>query len=711
MEKKQKKFFKQVNNYRLLDKIGEGASATVYVGIDDRKDEVVAVKTIAIEKLKENHVAESLQRELSILHKLKHNNIIKIKGYEKTAHNRYIILEYCNGGNLGDYKKFYEKTTNCTLNEFFIQKIIRQLADGLEYMHSNNIVHRDIKLDNILLNFNKYRNIPVNDELPPKVNLKDVTLNDSFTVKIADLGYSKDLEGRDSASTILGTPAYMSPDMIENYMGSGKPKPYNTSVDLWSLGAITYELLTKNPPFSGKDYKSLFKKVMEGKYTLPSHLKCSVEIMTFINGLLQYYPEKRLSWPQILNHPFLRKDVDEFTYIQLEALSKNDKNIIEMNSKDCDNLLWILFNAKNLNIQLDKINNEEIKKKEVKESINQNFVKNDEIKKAIENEKKKMEEEKKRLDIEKEEVKKLLTEAENLKKEAQKIHEQNKEEQKKLNDEDLKRKELEEKLKKEGELNQKKAEEIKKQINDYEQKIKEADSRKKENDLKLKEAEKKLKTAQNLQKNIENQIKDLNNKKLDDEKKQNEDLEKMKEKEKILLSEKEKRENEIKNLKEQKEIKEQEFNKEKEKLLKQISEIKDAKKNLEKETNKNKEIEEKLKNKEKIIEELNEKLNKITQEKNEEIIKIENQKIGLEKIENEIKNNNEDESENLKIENKNDDENDFDAKDWVFYNGEEVDSVVGDENYQEDILKEFEIVDHYVEDDKGEVDVSDKIEI
>ena len=79
-----------------------------------------------------------------------------IKGYEATKNNTYIALEYCNGGNLHQYQKFYEKTTKTTLNELYIQKIMQQIAPALEYMHSNNIIHRDIKLQNILINFNSY---------------------------------------------------------------------------------------------------------------------------------------------------------------------------------------------------------------------------------------------------------------------------------------------------------------------------------------------------------------------------------------------------------------------------------------------------------------------------------------------------------------------------------------------------------------------------
>ena len=405
---------KQVASYYLMEQIGRGASATVFLSVDERKDELVAIKSIPIENLKKDNGLINLRRELTNLHKLQHENIIKIKDFQSTKRNNYIVMEYCNGGNLSEYKAFYEKRTKTTLNEFFIQKIMRQITDGLQYMHSQNIVHRDIKLDNILINFNKFKNYAIKGNMPPKVKYEDVTLNDSFTLKIADLGYSKELEDQSMGSTILGTPINMSPDIIQNYEGK-ETKKYNTSVDLWSLGTITYQLLTGKPPFIGKNYEEIFKHIMEGKYSLPSSMKVSVEIITFINGLLQYYPEKRLNWEQIKNHPFLTKNIQNFTYIELNSLKENDKKDIEMNSKDCDNLLWILFKGKGLNMNIDKLNTKDVKKEQMKKNIKENVVNNEEIKKAIEAEKKKIEEEKKRLLKEKEEAEKLKKEAEEIK--------------------------------------------------------------------------------------------------------------------------------------------------------------------------------------------------------------------------------------------------------------------------------------------------------
>ena len=736
-----KKSTKQVSSYFLIEEIGKGASAKVYLSVDERKDELVAIKTIPVENLKKDNGLINLKRELQILHKLKHDNIVKIKDFQSTKRNNYVVMEYCNGGNLFEYKRFYEKVTKSTLNEFFIQKIIRQITDGLQYMHSQNIVHRDIKLENILLNFNKYPNYAIKGNMPPKVRYEDVTLNDSFTIKIADLGYSKELN-ESMGSTILGTPMHMSPDIIGNYVGT-ETKKYNTSVDLWSLGTITYQLLTGKYPFIGKGHEEIFKHVMEGKYSLPSSLTVSVELITFINGLLQFYPEKRLNWEQIKSHPFLTKNIENFNYIELKGLEENDKKVIEMNAKDCDNLLWVLFKSKGLNMNLDKLNMNEIKNKQMKQNIKENVVNNEEIKKAIEAEKKKIEEEKKRLLKEKKEAEKLKKEAEELKKEVNLIQQKNEKEKEKINEEEKKRKELEEKLKKEGELNKQKEEEIKKQIDDYKKKIKEVEKTKKQNDQKLKEAEKLLKNAEKMKKEAENQMNNLNKQKQLEEKSRKEEEEKLKSKEKELLQEKNKFEKEIEKIKNEQKKKEENYKEEKNKLSKQIEEMNKLKSDLEKEVDKNKEVENELQKKEHAIKEFKDKLKKLTDEKDKEIERYENEKKELEMLQDKVKykvenlklnlleqndgNNKEGENNdndlglencNLKIEDskineenkKEEEKNDID--DWIILGeGEDTVSVnLNDNKYQQDVLDEYEIIDIYDEKDE-KVETSKKVEV
>lgn len=728
---------KKITYYYLIKEIGKGASSTVYLTVDEKKDELVAVKSIPLSNINKDNGKLRLEREITLLHKLQHDNIVKIKNQLNTKNNFYLIIEYCNGGTLGDYKRYYEKKTKTTLNELFIQKIMRQVTDGLEYMHSKNIVHRDINLDNILLNFNKYSRYVIKGKLPPTVNYDDVSLNDSFTIKIADLGYSKELTGTDPSQTILGTPINMSPDVIGKSFGD--TKKYNTSIDLWSLGTIVYQLLTGKAPFTGENPEEVYKHIMEGKYSLPSSLVVSMEILTFINGLLQFYPEKRLTWDQIKSHPFLTKNIESFTFIKLNSIQEGDKKNIELNSKDADNLLWILFKAKGLNVNLDKINMKTMSKKQLKESVRDNVVNNEEIKKAIEIEKKKIEEEKQRLMKEKSEAEKLKKEAEELKKEANVILQNNEKEKEKLNEEENKRKELEEKLKKDGEINQQREEEIKKQIDEYQKKIEEMEKNKKENDKKLQDAEKLLKNAEKIRKDAEAQIQNLNKKREMEDKLRKEEEAKLKEKEQQLLNDKSKLEKELEKIKEDQKKKEESHKEEKEQLNKQIEEMNKLKNDLEKEVDKNKETENELKKKEFAIQEYKNKIKNLNEAKNKEIEKYENEKKELEELQEKVKykvenlklnllekgeNEKKDEEQiedkddfdmdddNLKINDKGDEKKEDDEfGDWEIYNGEEAVSVNLDDNkYQEDLLNEYEIIDNY-EENANEVATSKKIEI
>ena len=754
---------KNIKYYHLIEQIGKGATGKVWLAVDERKNELLAIKAIPNEYLKKEEGKTRIKSELENLHKLKHKNIIQIRGYEATKNNTYIALEYCNGGNLHEYQKFYQKTTKTTLNELYIQKIMKQITAGLEFMHLNKIIHRDIKLENILINFDKYPNLAIKGKLPPKVKYENISLSDSFTIKIADLGFSKNIEVSNITATVLGTPINMSPDIVNNYV-SDETKSYNTSVDLWSLGAITYELLTGKQAFSGSQFQEVFKQIMEGKYTLPSSMVVSVEIISFINGLLQFYPEKRLNWEQIKTHPFLTKSTENFTYIELKSIAEGDKKNIELNSKNCDNLLWILFKGK-LNLGLDKLNMKEIKGKDLKQSIMDNTVNNEEIKKAIEKEKKKIKEEAIRLEKEKLEAENLKKEAEKIKNEVNLIKQKNEEREKKLKDEELKRKEMEEKLKKEGELNQQKEQEIQKQMNEYQKQLQLLEKEKNENDQKLKNAEKLLKNAEKLKRDTENQIKTLEKNKEEEAKKRKEEEEKMKQKEKELIEEKNKFDKEIQKIKNEQNKKNENFEQEKNKMLKQIEEINKAKNDLEKEVNKNKnkEIENELQKKEYAIKEYKDKIKNMTDAKDLEIQKYEEERKQLELLQDKIKmqvenlkdslsaeinkeseNQNEkkeedqkdniinegkkeeeDKTDNLKINEQKveieqkDEDDSFDdfKKDWFIYDNEEAQSVnlsdkdEKNENIDDnDFLKDYEIIESFNDKDEKEA-ISKKIEI
>lgn len=345
------KGIKQVKNYRLLKEIGRGSTGTVYEAVDDSNNRKIAVKSIPSSKLENKRILENFKRELKLLHSLNHTNIIKITGIEKTVNNTYLALEFCNGGNLYEYTTFYKQKFGTPLPEIQVQFIVRQIISGLEYMHKNKIVHRDIKLENILLNFSTISNIHVPNQDYVKLDYSKHSIFDC-TIKIADLGYARELDGCCLASTICGTPMTMAPDIIQF-----SDKKYNSKADLWSLGAISYELITGTLPFYGNNLQNLLENVMKGKYYFPNFLKISLEAILFINGLLQFYPQKRFDWEQILTHPFVVNESSTFTIIDLEKINydSNNSEKLQNDTKNCGNFLWILFKSSIKDTTLDKL--------------------------------------------------------------------------------------------------------------------------------------------------------------------------------------------------------------------------------------------------------------------------------------------------------------------------------------------------------------------
>ena len=719
-----KKPLKKLDNYRFMERIGLGSSGTIYLTIDDKNNQLVAVKSMPKAKLDKEHGEVNLRRELEILRKMKHKNIIGIKNYKETKSNHYIVLEYCNGGDLEDYSKNYIKENKQPLNEFYIQKILQQIVPALQYMHTNNIIHRDIKAQNILINFDNYPNVPKNGNLPPKLQFSDKSLNKAFTIKIADLGYAKDFIKDNEGSTILGSPMYMSPDIVEKYTDDGKEnKKYNSSVDLWSLGVLTYELLTGTTPFLGKTYDEVFKNIRKGAYSLPKNLKPSIEIISFLNGLLQYYPEKRLTWKEINAHPFLNKNPNEFNYIDLELISENESDKIEINSKNSDNLLWILFKCKNAKMNIDKVNQKEIQKPEIKTIIDKNKVINEEVKKALEQEKIELEKEKQK-------IKQMKTEAEQEKKKAEMEKINRKKELEKLINDENNIKNIQQKLIKENEQGKINTEEKNKKLKELEQQLKKIKNDKDNEEKKLKNVENKISENEKIKKFTEKQINKIINEnpgKADNDKYKKE-LDKLHE-EKIA------KENEIKKLKEEQKLKEQNYKEENDKLQKKMKEISEQKKILEKEVNQNNNtIQEKIKNTNEQMENLQNELKIIEEEKEKQIKNILNEKENLEKqiiqysriikekeeeekekekkgifmscieiskedvekgekVEKEEKEEKEEEKEEKK------EEDDFDFDDWEEIGENEIKSINEEDEYEVEIFfdNEYEIQEDYVD--------------
>ena len=326
-----------VDNLILTKSLGKGSFGEVFLTKKVKGTELYATKRMdrADYEKPDNH--KRLINEISILKALKHPNIIRLIEVKKTKSHIYIVTEFCNGGDLSGTLNSYMKIYQKPFSEEIVQHFMRQILSALNYLHRNHIIHRDLKLENILLNF------PTKED---KTNLNLLKAQ----AKLIDFGFATKLKIQygNITNTILGTPSNMEPHMLRN-MEKHQPliNGYNEKVDIWSLGTLCYEMLCGRMTFYGRTMDELYQKVKQGTYKLPLWL--SKEAVSFINGMLQYDGEKRLSSDELLKHDFIRKNVKDFQKIDVNKVKgKVEGKKLKINIKD-NKTIWGIFNEDNNN--------------------------------------------------------------------------------------------------------------------------------------------------------------------------------------------------------------------------------------------------------------------------------------------------------------------------------------------------------------------------
>jgi len=262
--------------YSFGDKIGKGAFSVVYEAIEISSHEKYAIKVINRKYIKQ----KLLDREIEIMTKIRHPNILFCKSVFETDQFIYLVLELVRGGEL--YDKIVDEG-EYTENE--AREIVIQILAAVEYLHKNQIAHRDLKPENILCSAT--RNNPL-----PHSNRREV-------IKVADFGLSKMFD-RELLLSQCGSPTYVAPEVL-------LAVPYDQSVDMWAVGVITYVMLTGCFPFfeEGNNYKALYQKIINIEFTYPDEPVLSLEVKDFISRLLVRDPSKRPNATQCMKHPWL----------------------------------------------------------------------------------------------------------------------------------------------------------------------------------------------------------------------------------------------------------------------------------------------------------------------------------------------------------------------------------------------------------------------
>ncbi|KAM6155524.1 serine/threonine-protein kinase ULK1 isoform 1-T1 [Rhynchocyon petersi] len=259
------------------DLIGHGAFAVVFKGRHREKHDLeVAVKCINKKNLAKSQTL--LGKEIKILKELKHENIVALYDFQEMANSVYLVMEYCNGGDLADYLH-----TMRTLSEDTIRLFLQQIAGAMQLLHSKGIIHRDLKPQNILLSNPGGRRANPNN----------------IRVKIADFGFARYLQSNMMAATLCGSPMYMAPEVIMSQHYDGK-------ADLWSIGTIVYQCLTGKAPFqasSPQDLRLFYEKNKTLVPTIPR--ETSAPLRQLLLALLQRNHKDRMDFDAFFHHPFL----------------------------------------------------------------------------------------------------------------------------------------------------------------------------------------------------------------------------------------------------------------------------------------------------------------------------------------------------------------------------------------------------------------------
>ena len=321
----------QIDNYILEKQLGAGAFGEVYLSkLATDPSKLFATKVYERKKIEGTGQFKYLTNECNIMHDLNHPNIVKLVDVKKTKNHYYIMMEYCNGGELEGALEKYKEKYGKPFSEELVQYFMRQIIDAFKYIHANGVIHRDIKLENILLNYKT-------EEDKNNLNLMNAT------AKIIDFGFACKISGNNLAHTAVGSPLNAAPVILKKMTGESAKLGYDQKADIWSLGSICYHMLIGKPIFDAEDMDDLISKVEKGSYKLPANL--SREIVSFLNGMLQYEPKNRLTAEQLSNHEFLRNNVKDFHKIDLTSISgKVSGNQIEVNTKK-NRTIWSIFNA------------------------------------------------------------------------------------------------------------------------------------------------------------------------------------------------------------------------------------------------------------------------------------------------------------------------------------------------------------------------------
>ncbi|XP_071484117.1 testis-specific serine/threonine-protein kinase 3-like [Diadema antillarum] len=255
--------------YTLGLMLGEGSYAAVYSCQLNNNRGKCAIKIVNRKKAPKDFLEKFLPREMKILSQVKHRNIVKCYDIFDTGNKVYMVLELAGHGDLLDYIKLRRSLSEDKARAFFTQ-----MVDGVSYIHSLGIVHRDMKCENILL-------------------------DNMNVIKISDFGFARFMEPRDLSKTYCGSAAYAAPEILKGNMYNGK------AYDVWSLGIILYIMVCGTMPFDDSNIKRMIKDQLDQRLCFTKKKEVSLLFKDAIFAILQPIADRRLKIDEIPLHPWM----------------------------------------------------------------------------------------------------------------------------------------------------------------------------------------------------------------------------------------------------------------------------------------------------------------------------------------------------------------------------------------------------------------------
>jgi serine/threonine protein kinase len=268
--------------YEMLDDLGEGKFGLVKMGVHKKTKEKVAIKIIKKESMQNSADIELVKSEIDIMKLCRHPNIVRLLDHFENAEYIFIVMEFLQGGDLGDYLN----KNKFSVSEARAASIMFQIASGIYYLHQYGVLHRDLKPENIMLTENSEKGV----------------------IKIMDFGLSKIMGPDERVADGFGTLSFVAPEVLIR-------QPYGKQIDIWSLGVILYYMLSGTLPFDDEnDNEEVIAKMtvfVEVQFPSKSWAKKTPEVIDIISKCLIKDPNKRITIEEYLQHPWIAKHLSD----------------------------------------------------------------------------------------------------------------------------------------------------------------------------------------------------------------------------------------------------------------------------------------------------------------------------------------------------------------------------------------------------------------